>query len=401
MRKVLFFTFCFFCVFTSSGQHRSAVFNPFWRVGVNVGTNIYLSEGNDFVSPNQQCYFSIGQNASNLGRISVDYAFAPAISVRGMMGVVQHCWSDPRITTPDGGYKTLSFNALNLGADLMVNLSNWLAGYNPIRTVDLSFFGGVGTYYREKGPFSSSLVSVLLRSGLQTDFRVHPQWNLNLMLDANIVPDTYNDYKSGIPFELYGALSVGASYRFKPKSKKTIPSGNVQPALQTSISKSYVPSKHSRSNHSTILVYRDGIKRNKKQDEKYAKKVMNANSDTVKVSVFDNTNDSVFWADRILFDSENAVISTFTQERTLFKIAEYLKLVPEAKVTICGYADRNTEQLNDFMLLFLQRSSNVANTLINNYAIDSNRISLHWFGEKSQPAILADVNRAVFVELGY
>ncbi|MFY9515265.1 MAG: OmpA family protein, partial [Dysgonamonadaceae bacterium] len=85
------------------------------------------------------------------------------------------------------------------------------------------------------------------------------------------------------------------------------------------------------------------------------------------------------------------------QHVSIYNTAEYLKQNPDAKVKIVGYADKLTGYPEYNWKLSEKRAKAVADVLINEYGIDSSRISLDWKGDTEQPYPQNDWNRvAIF-----
>ena len=85
------------------------------------------------------------------------------------------------------------------------------------------------------------------------------------------------------------------------------------------------------------------------------------------------------------------------QQVSIYNTADYLKANPNAKVNIVAYADRQTGTPAYNMALSERRAKAVANALINEYGIDSSRVSVDWKGDTEQPYAENDWNRvAIF-----
>lgn len=73
------------------------------------------------------------------------------------------------------------------------------------------------------------------------------------------------------------------------------------------------------------------------------------------------------------------------QQISIYNTAEYLKANPDAKVKIVGYADKKTGSAAFNMKLSEKRAKTVANELIKQYKITSDRVSTEWKGSSEQP----------------
>jgi hypothetical protein len=193
----------------------SHIFSPGYSFGVNAGLNMYVAEGNEFYLNKPNTVFSLAQNGGSIGRFLVGYDYTPVIGIRGFMGIAQHDWPDVRFKNPDGTIRVVSFGSEQLTADVMVNLSNWFNGYDPTRFVNISAFAGLGLGHRDKANFPTDLISGIGRAGIQGDFPLSHELNLNVIAENNVVSDNFNGYVIGTPFEFYMAFTVGLTYRIQ------------------------------------------------------------------------------------------------------------------------------------------------------------------------------------------
>ena len=85
------------------------------------------------------------------------------------------------------------------------------------------------------------------------------------------------------------------------------------------------------------------------------------------------------------------------QQVSVYNTAEYMKANDSAKVNIVAYADRQTGTPEYNFALSERRARAVADALINDHGISSDRISIDWKGDTEQPYAENDWNRvAIF-----
>lgn len=84
-----------------------------------------------------------------------------------------------------------------------------------------------------------------------------------------------------------------------------------------------------------------------------------------------------------------------TEEVNVYNMAQYLNANPGQNVVICGYADKDTGTAEYNMELSQKRAQAVANSLIKNYGIDANRLTVKYDGSQTQPYQNNDWNRIV------
>lgn len=84
-----------------------------------------------------------------------------------------------------------------------------------------------------------------------------------------------------------------------------------------------------------------------------------------------------------------------TEEVNVYNMAEWMKANPNEKVTIVGYADKDTGTSEYNMALSERRANAVADALVNTYGIDRSRITVKYDGSDVQPYSTNDWNRIV------
>lgn len=84
-----------------------------------------------------------------------------------------------------------------------------------------------------------------------------------------------------------------------------------------------------------------------------------------------------------------------TEEVNVYNMAEWLKANPEEKVTIVGYADRDTGTSEYNKALSEKRANAVADALVSKYGISRDRLTVKYDGSEVQPYSTNDWNRIV------
>jgi OmpA-OmpF porin, OOP family len=203
MRKLIFATIFIGISFAVNAQYRKNFsFHPNWYIGANVGQTTYWGE--EF---HMYMTFEPQKSFGWIGRTSIGYNFTPVIGLRGFYGYSEHNW--PKNTT------AWSFTGRNLTADMTVDITNWLEGYDRTRVFNLVVFGGSGVGYHDKTDSIPAKLTFILRGGMQGDFHLSQTVDLNLIGESNIVRDDYNgSVVDGTPFDVYPAFTLGITYHF-------------------------------------------------------------------------------------------------------------------------------------------------------------------------------------------
>ena len=123
------------------------------------------------------------------------------------------------------------FGELNL--DAMLNVTNWLGGYNPDRVVDFYLFAGPTLNLASKGttftgdtsgdnqfllePNDDLKVRIGATAGLGLGFNLNNKWALNVEGRFGVTPSIFGDASDCRKAEATGRLTVGATYTFGGK----------------------------------------------------------------------------------------------------------------------------------------------------------------------------------------
>lgn len=208
MRKWIFATIFVGLSFVSNAQYTGdKSFHPHLYMGASAGINSYWGEGyTDYMLEHAQ------NSLGFIGRVSLGYNFTSVLGLRGSFGYSQHNWPNT-----NNNYIVQSFEARNFMADITVDVTNWVGGYDYNQTFNLVVFGGAGA----ANQYTLQLWSSVLHGGLQGNFRLSKYVDFNLAAEANIVQDEYNDLiKESTPVDVYPAVTIGLTYHFKPEKQK-------------------------------------------------------------------------------------------------------------------------------------------------------------------------------------
>ena len=356
---------------TASAQEQPKtenVFNPHWFVQAQGGAQYTLGEVGfgDLISPNVQV--SGGYNFTKLFgvRLSVNAWQSKAGSIRNEQ---EYQWK---------------WNFINPNADAILNLSNLIGGYKADRLFNVSAFLGLGVnvawnngeaadantamvhhtpnglpsiypqrglekiWYGTKSFFNA-------RAGLMGDFRITDNWSVGLEVNANLLPDSYNSKSASSGDWTFNAL-VGVKYAFG----KTNVTREKAPCCQPKIE--YV----------------------EKVVEKIVEKKVPV--EVVKEVVVEPLRREIFFA-------LNSTKVTDVEMQKIKDIADYLKTNAKAKVSIVGHADKGTGNAAINKRISEKRAQKVADVLVKNFGISSDRIDFNSLGDTDQPFSKNDMNR--------
>lgn len=378
MKKVIATILCLGFVFVTYSQQtekiNSGTYQPGWYLGANAGVNWFMGEGDNIFSLKQDNIFSLRGNIGFIGRAVVGYDFNHVIGLRAMLGYADHNWPDVRLKKKaNGSYDGYSFGSQNLTADLTVNLSSWMEGFNPNRVFDLSVFGGAGLAHRNKADFSDDWFGAVGRGGLQGDFHLTKQLDLNLIAEANIVGDKYNDDVASGKLNGYPAITVGITYHLRERSKPIEIQSKPEIVEKQAATEPVAPPQPVAKEEPKQVVETKEVA------------VVKTQIPELEVEVF--------------YTIGKTKIKTPKQQAALAKAVDYLHTYPDARILISGYADNSTGTAAVNKQLSTKRAQEVSRMLIDTYSISADRIITEWHGDKVQPYSQASSNRLVKLKL--
>ena len=336
-----------------NGEKVENVFNPHWYVQAQpLGIQYTLGE-NPF-----------GKLLSYNLQVAGGYNFNKYLGARFAINAYQSKagWDISKIR------RTWKWYYIAPAADVTLNLSNLMFGYNPDRLFTFGAFAGIGIniawgnnqiadvkkeltaiYGHEhnlRNAWTGCKASILGRAGVTGDFRINSNWSVGIELQATTLSDKYNSKKAGNTDWYFNGL-IGVKYVFGNSNKKTVVAAVAQPAPAT--------------NEQVKMV------------EKVVEKTVYVET------TFHEINRSIYFR-----KAGNTVISS-TEMHKVKEVADFLKEYPEATVTLCGYADKGTGTPAINAKLSEKRAKAVADALINKYGIAESRITIDHKGDTVQP----------------
>ena len=338
------------------------VFQPHWYVQGQVGMQETLGET------------SFGKLASFNAQVGVGYRFNPVLGAR----LIFNGWTSKGSIEVDGKRSDWKWNYVAPTVNATVDLVNLIGGFNPERPINAGIFAGIGANIAARNGEANDVNNALKASvykdldaaarpdvlrniwtgtkarfvgqfGVYADYNLTSNLKLGLELQANVLPDGYNSKKAGNADWYFNGL-VGVKYAFgttftKQKRKKCC-AATAEPKIIEKIVE--VPVEK--------IVVKEVIK---EVPAPLTRDVF------FKISTIKITKDEMY---------------------KVAEVARYMKTNPDTKVTVTGYADKGTGSMKLNLRLSAQRAEAVANALIKEYGIASDRITVKSMGEvEDQP----------------
>jgi len=259
--------------------------------------------------------------------------------------------------------------------DGMLNLKNFFMRYNPKGFFNPVLYLGMGyghTFGHSFDPYgiakdgARTVSNLVLKSGLQLNFRLGDPVNLYLDIQGIVVPESFDGNIGAKFMEGMANASLGLTFNFNFSKfiKAPLYDQNEIDALNKEIND---------LRNRPVPVCPPAVVCPPAPECPPA-----AVQEVVLAPVFFTIDSSVV--------RENQMINVATA-------AEYLKSHPDAKIELRSYADRKTAYPKYNQALSERRSAAVAKVLVEKFGIAKSRIIEKAFGDKVQPFAENDLNR--------
>lgn len=330
-------------------EEGKTVFNPHWFMQVQAGAahTIGEAEFTDLISP--------------AAALNVGYKFASAFGARiGVSGwQAKGGW-----VTPEQVYQ---YKYLQGNLDIMADLSTLFCGFNPNRVFNGYLFAGIGLNHAFDNDEANALNTrtyemqylwqdkqnlVAGRMGLGCDLRLNDRLAINIEGNANILSDKFNSKKAGNCDWQFNVL-VGLNIKFGKSYTKTAPVYYEPEPVVEQPKPQPVVEKPQPKPEPVVVV--EPMKQN------------------------------------IFFALNSAKIQD-DQQAKITSLVEYMEKNPATKVSITGYADKETGNPRINKALSEKRANNVAEAL-KSRGIAADRIVADYKGDTVQPYPVREENR--------
>lgn len=376
-----------FC-FTAGAED---TFYPGFQWGIKGGIGYTVGETSDF-----------GKLVSPAAGINLGYQFTPVFTLRadiaGWQGKGIFMNRDP-----------WTMNYAHLAADAVFDICN-MARFKANRVVNPYFFAGIGAHLRfnnkadNSNPgvtipldnyyWSGSKVSYVYRFGVGVNFRVCDVMGIFVEVADNATDDKFNS-KKGDYFDQQFTGMVGLKFTIaqarKAKAAAIAAASAAEAAAQAAAAKA-AAEKAAAEKAAAEKAAAEKAAAERAAAEKAAAEAAAAKAAAEKAiadaaaakaaaceaaiaAAKDNNNNIYFVIGK--HDIGNA------QKAKIDRIVKKLKANPEAKVTLCGFADKSTGVADRNMVLSENRANEVAKA-IEAKGISADRIITYWFGDTVQ-----------------
>lgn len=286
---------------------------------------------------------------------------------------------------------TLHYRSASFNGDIMWDMCNSIGGVNLSRPVSVVPFLGIGVNYvhhfgsatqymnvYEGGSKRTTSWMVPVSAGLQLRFRLCKYVDFFLEGRASLAGDNFNNVVADLPIDIAFQATGGLTFNIGGKSFETY-----DPCADAA----YMASLNDQVNdlREELAVTSAALAAAESQLPCPEVKPAPAPAPVVEASPMLTT---------VRFTINSAKVTPMEMVN-VYNVAEYMKENPNAKVTITGYADKNTGTAAYNQKLSERRAQAVYDILVNNYGISADRLVKNAEGSSEQPYGTNNWNRIV------
>ncbi|CDE09554.1 putative uncharacterized protein [Prevotella sp. CAG:485] len=319
--------------------------------------------------------------------------FSPYFAFRfNAIGGALH-WDNPTLDQqPTNGWTHAKH--VNVNLEMMWDMCNSLGGVNPNRPVSVIPFIGLGGDYTwrikdsngdpapgswiggtgEKGVKTESW-TLPVTAGIDFRFRLCKYVDFFAEARATFYGDNWNNCSYGKPIESNVAVLGGFSFNIGGRNWNSFNECDYMTQLADAMAKN--------------AQLADALALCNNQVANLQSQLPCPEAQTVEK---DCVNAPLMTTVRFTINSSTIMP---TEEVNVYNMAEWLKANPNEKVTIVGYADKDTGTSEYNMKLSERRANAVADALVNTYGISRDRLNIRFDGSDVQPYSTNDWNRIV------
>lgn len=329
---------------------------------------------------------NLGDLVTPVGAVSIGGYMNPVVGMRaGIMG-----WRGKEGVRHLG--KIYDFEFMTVSVDMLFNLTNLFSKTKEHRT-NLVLLGGVGVSHPKGKEELAELTpnggdtGFNGRIGLQLDVNLTKHWSVNAEVDANrIFQRAYFGTDHSKHWQV--AAFVGVAYKFG-KGKRNVADIGSATGMNDYFDGQNAIGAHDKGakaagSSETEQVKAPVVKKEEPAPTKKKEVKQAAKPQLVKMD------------DGHIFFSINSADISSSDMRELKKVADWAAAHPAAKITVTGYADKETGNTQINKAISLRRANRVAEVL-QKYGLQKSRMEVIARGDTEQPFAANNKNRVVIV----
>lgn len=286
---------------------------------------------------------------------------------------------------------TLHYRSASINGDVMWDMCNSIGGVNLNRPVSVVPFLGIGGAYvyhfggdtdarnvYTNGHRRHTSWMLPVSAGIQFRFRLCKYADFFLEARASFAGDNYNNRVNDAPIDIAFQATGGFTINIGGKSFKTY-----DPCADAA----YIASLNDQVNDLREELAVTAAALAAAESQLPCPQVQPAPAPAPVV-------ESAPMLTTVRFTINSAKVTPMEMVN-VYNVAEYMKANPNAKVTITGYADKDTGTATYNQKLSERRAQAVYDILVNNYGISPNRLTKAAEGSSQQPYATNNWNRIV------
>ena len=283
---------------------------------------------------------------------------------------------------------------LYVHGDILINMSNWIGGYDPDRfysAVSYMGFGYTALSWTKKSetPYNGEYA---FTTGLINKFRISPRFDIELDLRTWLMAERSlpKSIQRGGRFAVAMSASVGVAYRFNqrnwsPAYSQVDVDGYLLAimALEEQLVERNAQLKRVNGNYAALKTENDNLRSTLAESSAESKEVV----------VIMPTESVVF------FTIGEATLTDYAKATLDSSVPQLL--AADAKIEVTGHADKETGSAKRNEQLSQQRAENVTNYLVG-LGVPAERITTNWVGDTERAFAKPDtpiVNRCVIIKM--
>ena len=341
-----------------------------WYMGLGGGTNLYMTKGENDADAN------FGDRLGWMGQLEIGRWNSPNWGARLVI---------------DGGQINFVADGLDpernwVGGhlDLMYDVTNAWGTYNPDRVYSLVPYLGIGYMYGLDGDwkkpnpdgdmFKSQNQTLTYNVGLINNFKLSNSVALFVELGWRVMQESFDGSPTSGDYDYDSMFTGTAGIKFGLGGKQDFTPAELM-------------------DYNLINDLNSQINRLRAENEQLRQR---PESCPECPEVQPTVTEAVYVPNVVFFRINSSTIDR-GQQVSVYNTAEYMKANDSAKVNIVAYADRQTGTPEYNFALSERRARAVADALINDHGISSDRISIDWKGDTEQPYAENDWNRVAIL----
>jgi len=340
-----------------------------WFISAGVGGNVYFGENDSELS--------FGDRISTALDFSVGKWITPCSGFRFQYAGIDAKGYGPNALYADNNGDE-SFNVLNLHADYILNLSNFVGGYKQTRFWQFVPFVGVGWAKSWKEDVNPEYNEVGVSGGLINKIRLSDALDANLELRGLFVHQRFDGTVGGFKGEGMASATIGLTYKFNRRDFTKY----VEP-----VPCDYTPYTNKIS---------DLEKKIADADAEASRLAEELNAEKNKAPEVVTVKEYLMGKMSVWFVINSAKIST----TDMINIGNYAEVMKQSGKTykITGYADKETGNPKINQRLSEQRAKNVFDALVNKFGVNPSQLEVIAKGDREEPYNRPVLNRVVIIE---